>query len=225
MGKIDDFEKNLVQHGMTDEDFIEYEKLLKRVQGNFLKRQHCYTTAIQFSRQYAEQAIQLIQYGLDNFEDDWFSTYTSYVYMGHIFEDIGNYQKAYESYILAKDALGLEHAEYIGELSKDLMWMKLHIDSFGYSKELEEYFNCYKDSNNDFSKSFVNSEFKISVVYIVVLMYRGQIDEAKEYLENARKISNPNYVGKLYNILARHKYQEAFKATPEALAFIKQLKI
>ena len=48
MGKIDDFEQKLIKQGMTDEDFLEYEKLLKRVRGNFLKRQHCYTTAIQF---------------------------------------------------------------------------------------------------------------------------------------------------------------------------------
>ena len=67
MGKIDDFEQKLIKQGMTDEDFIEYEKLLKRVRGNSSKCQHCYTTAIQFPRKYAEQAINLIQYGLDNF--------------------------------------------------------------------------------------------------------------------------------------------------------------
>ena len=82
MGKIDDFEKKLINQGMTDEDFVEYEKLLKRVRGNFSKRQHCYTTAIQFPRQYAEQAVKLIQYSLENFEDGWFTTYTSYLHIG-----------------------------------------------------------------------------------------------------------------------------------------------
>ena len=70
IGKIDEFEQKLIKHGITDEDFVEYEKLLKRVRSNFSKRQHCYTTAIQIPRQYAEQAIKLIRYGLENFEDD-----------------------------------------------------------------------------------------------------------------------------------------------------------
>ena len=55
MSKIDEFEQKIIKHGMTDEDFLEYGKLLKRVRGNLLKRQHCYTTAIQFSDEYAEQ--------------------------------------------------------------------------------------------------------------------------------------------------------------------------
>ena len=48
MGKIDEFEEKIIKQGMSDEDFEEYKKLLKRVRGNFGKRQHCYTTAIQF---------------------------------------------------------------------------------------------------------------------------------------------------------------------------------
>ncbi len=224
MGKIVDFEQKLIKQGMSDEDFIEYVKLLKGVRGNFSKRQHCYTTAIQFPRQYAEQAVKLIQYGLENFEDGWFSTYTSYLHMGHIYEGISNYQKAFESYLQAKEALGLEHPGYAEELSKDLMWMKLHMDSFKYSVELEEYLSCYKKSDG-FSKSFVNSEFKVAVTSIVVSMHYGRIDETKQLLETARGICKPNYVGDLYNILTQHKYYESLNTTPEAIAFVQQLKL
>lgn len=224
MAKIDEFEQKLIKQGMTDEDLIEYEKLLKRVRGGFAKRQHCYTTAIQFPHQYAEQAIKLIQYGLDNFEDDWFSAYTSYLYMGHIYEGISNYQKAFEAYLLAKEALGQDHPEYVEELSKDLMWMKLHIDSFKYSVELEEYLFCY-EKISDFSKSFVNNEFKVAIANIVISMHYGRLDEAKQFLERAKGICKPNYVGKLYNILARHKYYESLNTTSEAIAFIKGLKM
>ena len=224
MGKIDDFEQKLIKQGMTDEDFLEYEKLLKRVRGNFLKRQHCYTTAIQFPLQYAEQAVKLIQYGLDNFEDDWFSTYTSYLYIGHIYEEIGNYQKAFASYLLARETLGQDHPEYVEELSKDLMWMKLHVDSFKYSAELEEYLSCY-EKTSDFSKAFVNAEFKVTVANIVISMHYGRFDEAMQFLEKAKGICKPNYVGKLYNILVRHKYHESLNTTPEARAFVGQLKL
>lgn len=56
MEKPDEFEQKLVKLGITDEDFVEYGKLLKCVRGDVLKRQHCYATAIQFPRQYAQQA-------------------------------------------------------------------------------------------------------------------------------------------------------------------------
>lgn len=224
MGIIDDFEQKLIKQGMTDEDFVEYKKLLKRVRGNFSKRQHCYTTAIQFPRQYAEQAIKLIRYGLENFEDDWFSTYTSYLHMGHIYEGINNYQKAFEAYLLAKEALGFDHPEYVEELSKDLMWMKLHVDSFKYSVELEEYLSYY-EKTSDFSKSFVDAEFKVTIANIVTSMHHGRVDEVKQFLKKARGICKPNYTGKLYSILARHKYNELLNTTPEALAFVRQFKI
>ena len=224
MGKIDEFEQKIIKQGMTDADFAEYEKLLKRVRDNFSKRQHCYTTAIQFPRRYAEQAIKLIQYGLENFEDDWFSTYTSYLHMGQIYERINNYQKAFDAYLLAKEALGSDHSQYVEELSKNLMWMKLHIDSFQYSVELEEYLSCY-EKTSDFSKAFVNAEFKVAVANIVISMHYGRFDEAKQFLEKAKGICKPNYAGKLYNILASHKYYESLNTTPEATTFIKHLKI
>ena len=224
MGKIDEFEQRIINQGMTDEDFSEYKKLLNRVRGNFSKRQHCYTTAIQFPHQYAEQAVKLIQYGLENFEDGWFSTYTSYLYIGHIYEGTSNHQKSLEAYLLAKEALGLGHPEYVNELSKDLMWMKLHVDSFKYSLELEAYLSCYEKSNN-FSKSFVNAEFKVAIAKIVISMHHGRFDEAKQFFEKAKDICKPNHVGKLYNILTRHKYYESLNTTPEAIAFIQQLKL
>lgn len=46
MGKIDDFEQKLIKQGMKDEDFIEYEKLLKRVRGNFSKKPGVYANQI-----------------------------------------------------------------------------------------------------------------------------------------------------------------------------------
>ncbi len=224
MGKIDEFEQKLIAHGMSEEDFIEYQKLLKRVRGNFLKRQHCYTTAIQFPKSQADKAVMLIKYGLENFEDGWFSTYTSYLFIGHILEDVGDYQKSYDNYLLAKEALGSDHPSEVQELSKDLMWMKLHVDSFKYSTELEEYFHCYENTG-DFSKSFINAEFRFAVANIVILMQYGKNDEAKQFLETARKICQPNYAGKLKSILAGHRYYEALHTTPESIAFIRGLKL
>ncbi len=224
MGKIDEFEHRVITQGMTDEDFIEYEKLLKRVRGNFLKRQHCYTTAIQFSCENFEQAIKLIRYGLENFDDEWFSTYKSYLHMGCVYEKTRNYENAYESYLLAKDVLGTEHPEYVQELSISLFWVKLHIDSFCYSSEIEDYFVCYAKTN-EFSKSFINNEFRLAVANVVISLHHGNTDEARQALDIARKICEPNYTGKLYSVLKRNNYQESLNATTESIAFIKSLKI
>ena len=224
MSKIDEFEQKIIKHGMTDEDFAEYQKILKRVRGNFLKRQHCYTTAIQFLPEYADQAIKLILYGLENFEDGWFSTYTSYLYIGHIYEKISDYKNAFASYQMAKESLGTEHPEYVKEISKDLMWMKLHIDSFCYSQELEDYYLCYI-TTDDFSKSFIENEFRLTIANLVIALHHGKTVEAKEALDKAKEISNPSQLGKLCNILARHNYKEAFKTTREAKNFIKNIKI
>ena len=224
MGKIDELEQKIIANGMTDEDFAEYEKLLKRVRGNYSKRQHCYTTAIQFSKEYTEQAIRLIQYGLDTFEDDWFSTYRSYLYMGHIYEGAGNYEKALESYLLAKDALGSDHTEYAEELSKELFWMKLHVDSFGYSNELEEYVLLYKKTSG-FSQSLMNSEFRTALAEIVIFLHHGKINEAKEATERAKRICHPNYKGDLQDLLFKHYYRESLNTTPESISFIENVKI
>ena len=207
MSKIDEFEQKIIKHGMTDEDFL-------------LKRQPCYKTAIQFSDEYAEQAVKLIQYGLENFEDGWFSTYTSYLYIGHIYEKARNYRKAYESYLLAKDALELNREEYVNELSKDLLWVKLHIDSFCYSAELEDYYSCYL-ATDEFSRAFVNSEFRLAVANIIISLHHGRTDEAKRSLAIAKEICEPHYRGKLHSILAKHKYYESLNATPESITFVK----
>jgi hypothetical protein len=59
----------------------------------------------------------------------------------------------------------------------------------------------------------------------VIALHHGKTVEAKEALDKAKEISNPSYLGKLCNILARHNYKEAFKTTREAKNFIKNIKI
>ncbi len=219
MGKIDAFEKRIIKQGMKDEDFEEYARLLRRVRGNFLKRQHCYVTAIQFSPKFAAQAVKLIHYGLQSFEDGWFSTYTAYLHIGRIYEAAGNYQGAYDSYLSAKDTLGKEHAAYIDELSPYLLWARLHIDAFCYSEELEaHYANCEKIGA--FSKAFVNNEFKIKVASIVILRHHGKNDEAKRLFQSVMKMCDFGFRGKLCKILARHHYKEALTITPDAKRFL-----
>ena len=143
------------------------------------------------------------------------------MYIGHIYEKARNYRKAYESYLLAKDALELNREEYVNELSKDLLWVKLHIDSFCYSAELEDYYSCYL-ATDEFSRAFVNSEFRLAVANIIISLHHGRTDEAKRSLAIAKEICEPHYRGKLHSILAKHKYYESLNATPESITFVKR---
>lgn len=224
MSKIDELEQKMITQGMSDEDFAEYQKMLRRVRGNFSKRQHCYTTAIQFPLQYSDKAIRVIRYGLESFEDDWFSTYTSYLYIGKIYEKASNYKEAFAAYQTAEKVLGTDHPEYIKDLSKELMWMKLHLDSFRYSPELENYYACYMTAD-DFSQSLIENEFRLAIVKLVIALHYGNALESKEAFDKAKEISTPGYSGKLSNIFSRHHYKESFKTTSEAQKFLENIQI
>ena len=223
MSKIEEFEKKIIEQGMNDEDFIEYQQLLKRVRGNFNKRQHCYTTAIQFPVENAEQAINLIKYGLDNFEDGWFTTYTSYLFIGKIYEKIQDDKSAYDSYVLALNTLSPNQQSYIDHLAIELLWMKLHMDNFEYSLELEEYCNLFSKAD-EFSQSFKNNEFRMAVAQIVIALHYGEMEQAKFFYQQALEISNPNYIGRIQEILKKHHYNEKLIVSSRTKQFLKGLK-
>ncbi len=225
MSMIGDFEQGLISSGMREGDLDEYAKLLNRVRSGFLKRQHCYTTAVRFPSERAEQAVKLIEFGLESFEDDgWYSNYASYRSMGQIYERAGNYRKAYESYLSAMNALGEVRDSYEIQMSSCLMWMKLHIDSFKYSEEAEKYYSC-AIKGDEFYKAFVDQEFRTAVAETVIFLHHGRADEARRSLERAREIAKPNYIGRLHAILARHRYNEKLKLSPEAARFINETRI
>lgn len=107
MSKIEDFENQIVTFGMRDGDLDKYAKFLRYIHEDGLKQQHCYSTALRFPPERAEQAVTLIRFGLQNFESSWFSVYTSYLSMGSIYEKAENYVKAYEAYLSANEALAV----------------------------------------------------------------------------------------------------------------------
>ncbi|MBR5321180.1 MAG: hypothetical protein IKU41_05010 [Clostridia bacterium] len=223
MTKIEEFENKIIKQGMTDEDFIEYQQLLKRVRDNFNKRQHCYTTAIQFPIKNAEQAIKLIKFGLDNYEDSWFTTYTSYLFIGKIYEKMQDEKSAYDSYVLALKTLSPEQQSYIDYLSIELLWMKLHMDNFQYSPELEDYCNLFSNTD-EFSQSFKNNEFRIAIAQMVIALHYGENDKVKHFYQQALEISNPKYIGKAEGILNRHHYKEELKVTSRVTHFLNEVK-
>lgn len=222
MSKIEDFENQIVTFGMRDGDLDKYAKFLRYIHEDGLKQQHCYSTALRFPPERAEQAVTLIRFGLQNFESSWFSVYTSYLSMGSIYEKAENYVKAYEAYLSANEALGGEHhAYYENVLSSRLLWARLHMDTFRYSEETETYYRAFERSD-EFSKSFLHQEFKCKVAQIVIFSHYGKYAEAKAALEAALEMCRPNFRGNLYGLLQKHRYTEVLPFTPEVARFLKR---
>ena len=225
MTKIEEFENNLIKNGISDADYVEYEKLLRRVHGNDMRLQHIYTTAVQFSKKRYEQAIALIRWGLSKYPDSWFGTYTAYYDIGMIYERNGQYIQSYDEYLKADETLGEDHVSYRQNLAGNLMWMLLHIDKFRYSVQFERYYNLF-NTIDEFDKAFINNEFPLTVARIVIDLQHGRINEAKEAYSKALSMSSPGFISKIQGVLDRHKATDKLsKNTPECSAFLKKLKL
>lgn len=224
MAKIEEYEKKLIKEGMPKEGYAEYETLLKRVRGNFLRLQHCYTTAVQFPIKRSQEGIDLIQWGLEQYPDTWFPTYSAYYNMGMIHERCRNYLAAYEAYQKAADVLKNDQISYQRTISGNLMWMLLHVDDFKYSEQLEKYYTLFSEID-DFEKAFINNEFRIAVAEIVIYSYKGITDKAATALERALRLSNPDIMSRIQGILDKHRVKDRLKNTPECAAFLKTVKL
>ena len=220
MTKIEEFENRIINTGLSDGDFAEYERLLRRVHDNFLKLQHCYITAIKFPENRADSAVALIEWGLDRFPSTWFPTYSALNYIGRIRERNGQYRLAYEAYLHAADVLGEDQLSYSQTLAGSLMWMLLHIDNFTYSSQLEDYYNAFNCIDN-FQKAFVNNEFRLYVAETVIFLHYGKSTEAREAYENAIKRSKTGFVSRIQNVLDRHNVKDVLRNTPECRLFLK----
>ena len=71
----------------------------------------------------------------------------------------------------------------------------------------------------------MNSEFRRAIARIVIALHHNEMDVAKDAYKQATAIYSPGYVGKLHHILARHKYTEKLKITPEVKKFLSNLKL
>lgn len=223
MTKIEEFEKKIIKNGMTENDYEEYKTLLKRVPGDFGKQQHCYTTAIQFPRGRYAEAVRLIEYGLDNYDGGWFPSYTSYLYIGKIYTRVGLYKDAYESYLIAMKQLD-EHEAYGNSLSLEVLWSRLHLDAFCYSAEAEECYDSFMKTN-EFQQEMINNKFKVLVAQIVIAKHKNDDNEVKSAYRQAREMLNRQYIGRLLYIFKQHNYTEELETTPEAINFIKRMRV
>ncbi|MBR5380432.1 MAG: hypothetical protein IK140_07850 [Clostridia bacterium] len=224
MTKIEEFETHLIRDGITEDDYPAYEKHLNRVRGNFSRLQHCYTTAVQFQPRRNAEAVGLIEWGLAKYPDTWFSSYSAYLNIGGIYENCRNYKQAYDAYLKAAGYLDETQKTYRQHLAGNLLWMLLHIDGFEYSVQLEEYYSEF-NKVDDFTKGFVNTEYRLSIAEIVICRHHKLMAKAKEAYLNAVRLSKPGALSRIQNILSHHQYNDTLQSTPESAQFLKHVSI
>lgn len=224
MTKIEEFESEIIKSGMKEADFSEYENLLKRVHGNYLKLQHCYITALKFPENNSEQAVKLIRWGLEKYYDTWSSAYRAYYNIGLIYERIGEYEKAYTEFLKAKNVLDEEQTSYIYSLSGKLLWLLLHIDNFQYSEQLEQYYKMFNETNS-FEKSFVNNEFCLAVAELVIALHYKKQDRARQAYANVTALINPRYSSKIQDILNKHKIEDTLNISNQCKQFLESVSL
>lgn len=223
MTVIEEFEKKLINDELTKENLGEYEKLLKKVRGNDVRLEHCCITALRFPLNRSEDALSLIKWGLEKYPpDSWFAAYRAYYDEGIINERCGQYQSAYDAYVKAYETLSEEQTAYRRATAGDLLWMRLHIDGFGYSEELERYYDLFRETD-DIQKTFINNEFRLCVARIVIFRHKGMTEEARRSCEKAFMLCGPDAVSRMKDVLNKHGAEDVLIVTPECSAFLKSV--
>ena len=224
MTKTELFEEELIKNGISDERLSEYAVLLRRSGDDESRLQHCYTAALRFAPENAEQAAELIRWGLKNYPGSWFSAYRAYYNMGLVYERAGKYRAAYDAYLAAYDALDESQIIYRRSVSGRLMWTLLHADSFRYSEQLERHYLMFRETD-PFEAAFINNEFRLAVAETVVCLHHGRKEEAEAAYRAAVRLSRPGAVSRAQGVLDRHNVADELSVTPECAAFLKSLRM
>lgn len=220
--KISEIEERLARGECSEELIAEFKTALKRVPKNN-RCQHCYTTAASMSIEYYDQAIELINFGLDQCGDCWPHRMLSYHNAAIIYENKGGYKNALELYKKAHDAVTDDKRRlYEPEYAAHMMRMEMHLSKFEYTADLQKYYETAVCAD-EFKRNFQKWKFYIALAEVIIFMHRGDKNRAKNAYDNAMNILRPDSEGALTAMLRRHCYIESSGATKEAVGFLKQL--
>ena len=161
---------------------------------------------------------EYIKFGITEYGSEQEYKTFAYEAFGSIYENSGYYKKAYDIYVSIFPNIKC----FRGNFPWCLLNMKMHIDNFKYSEELERYYElCLAE--DDFSKAFLNHMFILVLAeYIIADYYGNQQDRCKAY-DTIHEMIEPGYKGSLYKCLKKHKYEERLKITKESIAFLNRI--
>ena len=224
--KLKEFEEQLISRGLQPDSFEVYEKLLRRVRGgDSMRLQHCRVTAVKFPDGNYQQAAELLNWGMKqyNAEASWYDLMSGHQSLGFIYERAGQYQEAYEEFLKADQSLQPPAPEtYHTELAGSLMWARLHMDDFSYSPQLEEHYNTFQKADS-FLRMLKSNLVRQPVCEIVIHLHYGRRQEAKDAYKNAVTVQTEGFVGPLTGLLARHMAADLCGITPECKRFLRKM--
>lgn len=217
--KIELFEDSLMVEQLTDEKLGEYEILLRRVGNDWCRIQHCFSTAYALPVERIDDAVRLIEFGNERYGSKESYLIPANEKLGMIYERAGLYKKAYDVYARIYPNIGA----WKGPFPWCLLDMKMHIDGFQYSKELDEYIElCEKEDM--FAKSFEKNRFILSLAEFIVADYHHDSNKKQRYYAAICEMLAPGYKGPLYEILKKHKLDEQLRLTAECEEFLESIR-
>lgn len=218
--KIELFEEKMVEEGLSDENLLEYEKLLRRVRNDWSRMQHCFLTASRFPVARLDDAVRLVEFGNERYASDPLYLTHSRSMLGRIYMRAEQYQTAYEIFL----DIFRKKGNFKGQIPWCLLDAKMHVDRFQYSSELEEYLALCR-SENDFIKSFLESRFLLALAEYIVAAHYGRRDEKGHAYATICEMLEPGYTGPLHELLEQHRYEEHLRLTDDRRAFLRKISL
>lgn len=100
--------------------------------------------------------------------------------------------------------------------------MKLHIDHFEYSKEMEEYFQLCMNEDN-ISKSFFINKLLLAIADFIIVHHCGNNERMQVNYDAICEMIEPGYKGSLNNVLKKHRYDERLRISNECWSFLESM--
>lgn len=221
--KIAEIEAQLERGECSEETLTLFKSALKRVPQNG-RCQHCYTTAVSMPSHLHNEAISLIQYGLEQYCDNWFDRMRSYYNIAIILETNKDYVEAKQAYNDALSAIDPgKQSAYYAEFASHLMRMEMHINNFKYTDDLEKYYNI-AIRTDAFSQAFQKKRFYRLIAEIIIYTKHNDLSRAKAAFASANEMLHPDFTGSLTRLLNRKGYAESNGASKESLDFLRRVK-
>lgn len=227
--KLSEVKDLLCGDKVTDELVELFYLKLRRVRGNFLKCQHCYTLAYDMKDEFASYAVDIINYSIDNFAESWSDYKRAYHILGMIYERTKDYENAKIAYLKSQDAVINSPLKdetkngYIYDLSLYLMKNEIYLNNFNFSDDLVLYYNNFLQSG-DFSLSISKNRLICLVAQIIISIHNDDRMSAKSALNSAYQMLDIDYKGELFSKLKRHHYNDSACATDKIINYLNTVK-
>ncbi len=222
--KIADVEKLIESQGLTDELFDDFKKSLKRVPKGS-RCQHCYLTAYNLrntnkSKKNLNDAVRLIEHGIDNHTENDFYMQTAYEHLGMTYSALGEYEKAKSSLQHAASIVA-DKPTYIPYYAYLIVRMELHCNNFTYTPYLEELYGQMLTADTFEAERRVNIFYRALTEIIIAdknIDKNAKKSACKKALD-ALDSKKPNILDRIF---MRHKasHLNTVNATQEAIDFL-----